>query len=80
MQQQSFENWNNSATDDDYEKLKDAMVLLIEKAIADAGNETAQPIHHSVYNFSCCSAYYNIFDGIKPKLIKLYFIVCIYRS
>ena len=42
MQQQSFENWNNTASDDDYEKLKDAMVLLIEKAIADDGNEDWQ--------------------------------------
>ena len=62
MQQQSFENWNNTASDDDYEKLKDAMVLLIEKAIADDGNEDWQRAIPAPYDTNMVK------DGVRIAL------------
>ena len=56
FEKQSFEAWNNSVSDSDYEKLKDAMVLLIEKAIVDEGNEDWKNVIPAPYDTNMVKA------------------------
>jgi len=50
FEKQNFEAWKNSVSDSDYEKLKDAFVLLIEKEIVDEGNEDWKTVIPAPYD------------------------------
>ena len=61
FQKQNFEAWNNSVTASDYEKLKDALVLLIEKAIVDDGLEDWKNVIPAPYDTNMVKACVQIF-------------------
>ena len=70
FEKQNFEAWKNSVSDSDYEKLKDAFVLLIEKEIVDEGNEDWKTVIPAPYDTNMVKASVWNFSDRKFMIIK----------